>query len=134
MSDSVAITVQHDGEERVRFPDENVACSLDLTPVGPRQFRIASIPIMVESATFGDIIEAERLPDGTLEFERVFEAGQWRVFSFVLPQVSLGSSEIAVVKARVLGHDGHWEEIFGGLLFLCLPPGCDYDPTSDILS
>jgi hypothetical protein len=133
MADSIPISIEFAGDETsVEFPDEQVTVTLELAQVGPRLFRIGSVPIMVEAASFGDIIEAESCADVGLRFVRVAEAGGWRTYDFMLPADLIGSQHIAAIQDRVLSLGGHWERVFGGVLFLCLPPTTDYDPTEDI--
>jgi hypothetical protein len=123
---------QHDNS--VEFPEEGGATALELTQVGPRLFRIDSVPVMIEAASFGDIIEAEVHADGGLRFVRVAEAGGWRTYEFLLSPDMVESARVAAIQERVLSLGGHWERVFGGLLLLCLPPTTDYDPTKEIQS
>jgi hypothetical protein len=134
MSDSIPISIEFTGDKEtsVEFPEEQMTVSLELTQVGPRLFRIGSVPIMVEAASFGDVIEAESGADGSLRFVRVGESGGWRTYDFMLSAELIGSERITSIQDRVLSLGGHWERVFGGILLLCLPPTTDYDPIEDI--
>ncbi len=129
---SVSIRIAAGGETLVEFPAEHVAIRLDLVQVGPRLFRIGSVPIMVEAANFGDVIEVESRPGGSLRFTRVAEAGGWCTYDFVRSVELLRSPRITAIQDHVLSLGGYWEQVFGGVLFLCLPPTSNYDPTEDI--
>jgi hypothetical protein len=133
MTDSIPISIEFAGNETlVEFPDEQVTVTLELAQVGPRLFRIGSVPIMVEAASFGDIIEAKPSADGGLRFVRVAEAGGWRTYDFMLSAELTESERVTTIQERVLSLGGHWERVFGGVLLLCLPPTTGYDPTEDI--
>ena len=133
MSDSIPISLEF-GENltSVEFPDEQVTVTLKLTPVGSRLYRICSIPMMIERVAFGDVIEADPRSDGSLRFVRAVEKGGWRTYYFLLPAELTESERITEVQNRVLSLGGYWERVLGGLLFLCLPPASDYDPTEDV--
>lgn len=135
MNDSISVSNQFagDNEISVEFPEEQTTVTLELAQVGSRLFRIGSVPIMVEAASFGDVIEVEPSADGGLRFVRVAEAGGWRTYDFMLPAELIESERITTIQDRVLSLGGHWERVFGGILLLCLPPTTDYDPTKDIL-
>lgn len=134
MADSIPVSIQFagDNETSVEFPDEQMSVTLELTQLATRLFRIDSVPVMVEAASFGDIIEAEPATDGGLRFVRVAEAGAWRTYDFMLSADLIESQRVTAIQDRVLSLGGHWERVFGGILFLCLPPTTDYDPTEDI--
>jgi len=133
MADSIPISIEFAGDgTSVEFPEEQITVTLELTQVGPRLFRIGSVPMMVEAASFGDIIEAESCADDHLRFIRVAEAGRWRTYDFLLHPELIGSERITKIENHVLSLGGHWERVFGGVLFLCLPPTTDYNPTGDI--
>lgn len=136
MNGSIAVSIAFEGvnETPVEFTEEQVTVTLELTPAGPRLFRIESVPIMVEAASFGDVIEVDTGADGGLRFVRIAERGGWRTYDFMLPAEMIGSEHITTIQERVLSLGGHWEQVFGGILLLCLPPLTNYDPTGDIRS
>jgi len=134
MSGSIPVSFEFNGENliSVEFPDEQVTATLELSPMGSQLYRIRSVPIMIEAASFGDIIEAVPGSDGSLRFVRVAERGGWRTYDFLLSTELMESKRITAVQEHVLSLGGHWEQVFGGVLLLCLPPTTDYDPTEDI--
>jgi hypothetical protein len=134
MDDFIPISIKSaDGSEiYVEFPNEEISVNLELTQVGPRLFRIGSVPLLIEVASFGDVIEADSCSDGGLRFVRIAERGGWRTYDFWLSTKMIESEHIASILNRVLSLGGHWEHVFDGVLFLCLPPTTNYDPTMGI--
>lgn len=136
MNDSIKASFEFDSEtaKLIEFPDEQTTATLELAPIGPRLFRIESVPFMVEAACFGDVIEVDPITNGNLIFVRIAERGGWRTYDFLIPAELIESEHITAIQDRVLSLGGHWERVFGGVLFLCLPPTSDYDPTEDMQS
>lgn len=136
MNDSIPASFESESETAtsVEFPDERTTATLKLAPIGPRFFRIESVPFMLEAACFGDVIEADSITDGNLRFVRIAERGGWRTYDFLIHAELFESAHITAIQDRVLSLGGHWERVFGGILFLCLPPTSDYNPTEDIQS
>ena len=134
MDNSIPLSIEFAGENEtsVEFPEEQVTVTLELTQVGPRLFRIGSVPVMIEAASFGDVIEADSNTAGGLRFVRVAERGGWRTYDFVLPSELIESERVVTILDRVLSLGGRWELVFGGVLLLCLPPATSYNPTEDI--
>jgi hypothetical protein len=127
------ISVRLDGEETsIEFPAEGVTTSAAVSAVGNNLYRLDSVPLFVASATFADIIEAEQLPEGRLRFTRVSEKSGWQVFNFVVPRELIDSNKLAMVLAHADRLGAHWERVFGGLLFICVPPGVDWNPTCEL--
>ena len=125
----MAVTVQFGADEPlVEFPAEGVTVSVPLTPVGDRLYRLDGVPVFAESAGFGDVIEAEPGDGGRLRFVRVAEPGGWRTFDYMLLAYRLDGAWAQSLLAELSARGGHWERVFGGLLFVCLPPGLDLDP------
>lgn len=87
---------------------------------------------MIEAASFGDVIEADSISEGSLRFIRISEKSGWRTYDFLLSAEMAESKHITAIQDRVLSLGGHWERVFGGVLFLCLPPNSGYDPTDDM--
>lgn len=130
MADDVRVTVQFgDDEQLVEFATEGVSVSVPLEPVGDRLYRLDGVPVFVESAGFGDIIEAEPGEGGRLRFVRVAKPGGWRTFDYILPLAKIDSEWLQSLLAELTARGGHWERVFGGLLFVCIPPGLDLDPS-----
>jgi hypothetical protein len=129
MADDAAMTVRFGDEEPLlEFPSEGVTVSVPLTPVGDRLYRLDGVPVFAVSASFGDVIEAEQGEDGRLRFIRVAKHGGWRTYNFILPAHKIESELGQHMLAELAARGGHWERVFGGLLFVCIPPELDLDP------
>lgn len=130
MADDIALTVRIGSDEPlVEFPSEGVTVSVPLTRVGDHLYRLAGVPFLVESAAFGDMIEVGPCEGGRLRFVRVFEPGGWRTFNYMLPAYKLDGEWAQSLLAELTARGGHWERVLGGLLFVCVPPGSDLDPS-----
>jgi hypothetical protein len=130
MADDHALNLWFEPDEPlVEFPAENVTVSVPLTPVGDGLYRIDGVPVGIEAAAFGDVIEAVPGDNGVLVFVCVADPGGWRTFDYLLPPGWLdsgrGRSAIREVESRGM----YWEVVSGGLLFVCVPPELDLDPS-----
>src|SRR4051812_29416105 len=108
------------GSELVEFPAEGVTASVPLTPVGDGLYRLDGVPLFAESASFGDVIEAEPAACGRLRFVRVAVMGGWRTFDFILTPHKIDSEWGLSLLAELETRGGHWERVFGGLLLVCI--------------
>jgi hypothetical protein len=116
-----------DSETSIEFRDEGVTTNCPVAKVGDRLHRLEGVPI-AESAAFKDVIEAEDLGDGKLRFVRVAQYSNWKTFDYLFPRGWLDGSR-GVSLLRELDQKGlHWERMFGGMLFICVPPGSVVDP------
>jgi hypothetical protein len=119
-------------ETSIVYPSEGVTESATVTKLGAGLYRLESVSMAVESVKFRDIIEADEVGP-TLRFRRVAQKSDWRVFDFLLAKDARESEKINRVLERVEKVGGHWERIFGGCLFICLPPEVDWNPTADVV-
>jgi len=85
---------------------------------------------------FRDVFSAERLPDGSLRFDRLVKRAGWRVDYWMLPASPLlvESPVMSIVVAKIEEHGGFAERDpwVTNWLWTFLPPESDFDPTSDI--
>lgn len=133
MANELQVTSQFDDDEtHIEYPDEGITETAEVTAMGDRLYRLDTVPVFVESVRFGDIIEAELLPSGVLRFCRVAHASTWQIYDFLLSEACFESPKFASLTDRVTELRGHWERVFGGMLFICLPSNVDWDPTPDI--
>jgi len=134
MSNDPNTTAQPDSKETsIEFPDEGVTINTTMTMVGQGLYRLDTVPLMVESAGFRDVIEAEALPAGGLKFLRVARKSDWRIYDFVLNKATTESPKLQELLDRVTDQGGHWERSFGGCLFICLPPDVVWNPTPEVM-
>ena len=100
------------------------AASVDLERLGPRTYRVASVPL-TEGVGFRDVIEAEETEPGELKLVRVVERSGWSTTSYAVAEGAMESPGLRARLAQVEAAGGRWETLFGGLLFICLPPGAE---------
>jgi len=118
------------GDVVVEFPDEELSVSLPVTRVGTNLYRLDAAPHLSEAAGYADIVEAVPAEDGSLRFVRVVERSGWNTHCFVLSREAIEGEAVQAVLRDVLQSGGYWEAVFGGCLFICLPPGSTFDPAS----
>jgi hypothetical protein len=130
MEDEVGVTVRFGSEEpMIEFPAERVTVSVPVTPLGDSLYRLDGVPVLAESASFGDVIETKLVGEGRLRFVRVIRPGGWKTFDYVLSPNQIDSEWGQSLLAKLTEIGGHWERVFRGLLFVCIPPGLEFDPT-----
>lgn len=114
MSESVTI--------RLRF-DELGHEDAEVVEVAPNWFRVEHTPLFPTEPVYrGDIIEVERLPDGTCRFVRIVEPSPLQHFTWMVPRSFVESSEYEAFGAAVEAVGGAWEGIMGGVLHVHVPP------------
>lgn len=119
-------------EVRVRFPLDRFAQTMSLVPLGDDLYRINNSGLLSDLSYF-DIIEASRESDDTLVFQRVVEKSKWRQFEYVLSERLVDPKNgLDVIINKIMKLGGNWENFFGGVVMIYLPPGVDYDPSADI--
>lgn len=133
MASDPHISIRLDGNETsVEFPSEGITASAFVEDLGDRRYRLLSVPPFAESASFLDIIEAETAADGKLRFQRVVERSGWRVFDFMLSREFIASGKLEPILAKADEIGAHWERVFGGVLFICVPPEIAWNPTAEL--
>src|SRR5262245_60278928 len=130
MSEHIALSFVFDnpGDVVIEFPDEQLRVSLPVTCVGTNLYRLDAVPYLSESAGYADIVEAVPGEDGDLRFIRVVQPSGWTTHDFILSREAIEGEAVQAVLRDVLESGGYWEALFGGCLFICLPPGSTFDP------
>lgn len=131
MSEHIPFSIRFDnpGDVVVEFPDETMSVSLPLTRVGTNLYRLDAVPYLSEAAGYADIVEAVPAENGGLRFVRVVRPSGWSTHSFVVGRTAVEEdAALRAVLQEVLDSGGYWEAVFGGCLFICLPPGSTFDP------
>ncbi len=118
---------------KIEFPKEGTTIDLEITQIAENQYRIDNIPFWVESASFRDIIEAEKISEENLRFKRIVEKSKWYVYDFILSEEYIESEKIRTIRDYVVKLGGYTERIAGGCLYICVPPDVKYDPTKDVI-
>jgi hypothetical protein len=125
---SLSFLFNNAGDVVVEFPDEKLCISLPATFVGTNLYRLDAVPYPSEIAGYADIVEAVPAEAGRLRFVRVVQRSGWSTHSFILAREAIEGEAVQAVLRAVLESGGYWEAIFGGCLFICLPPGSTFDP------
>jgi hypothetical protein len=117
----------------VNFETEGVmANNMLLTQIGQNLYRIEETPILIESASYKDIIEAHLQPDGSLSFRRVVKKAEIKTFEFILSKELIGSERFRLLLDRVTESGGRWERVLGGCVYIHLPLESKLDPEREI--
>ena len=133
MADDPHITVKLEGDATsIEFPAEGLTTSATVTQIAPRLYRLDSVPLFTELASFGDVIEADRIADDAIRFCRVTKPSHWRVFDFLLPKATVEGEKLKNVLAHAEQVGAHWELVFGDVVYICVPPEVDWDPTAEL--
>jgi hypothetical protein len=117
---------------KVFFPNGKATERLMITPLGHNLYRMEETALSEEPIFYHDTIEASWSLGRGLCFRRVVEKSGLRVFRFLLSKEVIEANAFQVFLQRVSAHDGHWEQIFGGILIVHLPRGSACQPKSEI--
>ncbi|MEM7248123.1 MAG: GNAT family N-acetyltransferase [Acidobacteriota bacterium] len=114
-----------DDEMVIEFED-GFSMNLAVTQVGPITYRLDNVP-WSDEAGFRDVIEVEETGPQEARFVRIVEKSDWQVQSVGLSRAMQASKELDRYLEEVVELGGHWEQVFGGMLSVCLPPGVQHD-------
>lgn len=113
-----------------------------VSPMGGDRYRVEVDTIIrilldrprdyVHLPRWGDVVEAREIGSGKVQFVRVVERARMRRFAWFVSQALIDSPGLDRVLSKVMGLGGYWERVFGGLLIVYLPRGCDYDLWADL--
>src|SRR4051812_22096288 len=131
MAQEVPMTVilGSDDQVIVEFPEENLSVTVPVTRVGEDLYRLEAVPVLVEGAGFRDVVKADRVGEGKLRVRRVAERSGWRTYEFIVPPWKIDGETGQALLRRLEELGSHWERVLDGLLFVCIPPDLDLDPT-----
>ena len=121
-------------EINIEFPFDDggsVSGFVSVTSLGNNLYRLEETPF-AEYATFRDVIEVEKVGDSNFVFKRVAEKSQYKCHEWVFSKSLVESEEFKKVLKRVGDEGGHWEIIFGGMVFIHLPIDSNLDITHEI--
>jgi hypothetical protein len=122
----------------LEFPiaDENdvLTASVALTQVGDHLFQVQGIPwcfFRIELCEYLDVIEVQPTTnERVFRFVRVVEPSEWRTLGpyMVATQLLNAGKEWPARLRELESRGGHWESI-ASQLYICLPPGLDFNLT-----
>lgn len=104
---------------------------VEVEPLGDNRFRIHATTLL-EGIDYRDVVEADVVGADTIRIRRVVEKSTWRTLCFVVAPRIVGSEGLTAVLDGVTACGGNWERMWGGCLFVHLPPGVDWDPTDEL--
>ena len=102
-----------------------------VSSVGPNLYRLEESSLLGE-AVFGDIIEAEPTPDGSLQFKRVASASDMNTVSCLLTPGQMNAPGLQPLLDRVMSLGGNWERAMDGVLLVHLPRSVHLDIEAEI--
>ena len=87
---------------------------------------------MSDCTTIYDVIKAKRIDADNIRFVRVAEKSNWKTYSYFLQQRHTDSADLDMALAQIDANGAKWHQLFGGLLFVYVPPESEYNPESDV--
>lgn len=116
----------------IEYSEHGFTCDAIVSHLGGNRYRLEDSGALTP-VSYRDVFEADRKPDGTLLFRRIVERSTWRQFAYLLPRSLVErADELDSILDSVSDMGGHWERVFGGILYIAVPPDVEYDPTADL--
>lgn len=100
-------------------------------PLGGDRYRLWSKEPLSD-LDFGNIVEGTMVGPDRLRVHRVVEQGGWRTVATGISRELQNSPALQALLDRWEQEGLHWERMMGGLLFIHIPPGRDFDPWPEI--
>lgn len=104
---------------------------LEVTPVARDKYRIEETSVFNPGIALGDIIRVKEKQGISYYVETVQKSGFIR-YAWLLSQEAASSREITIFKQHIKDNEGRWEQIFGGLLIIHMPPGSLLDAEGEM--
>lgn len=104
----------------IDFGDMKVG-DVAVTQIDENLYQLEQSPLD-ERAFYKDIIQAKKLEDGSLFFEKVIESSGRNNYCYLLSKKFCETSEFEKLLIKIEKSDGYWEQVFGGILIISLPP------------
>lgn len=123
MTDSPTVHIEPAGGEprnRILYANGNSE-SLLLTSIGLGLFRLEESSLLGE-ACYHDVIRASPKADGSLEFGGLAVPSGLHTQEWLLSKALIESAAFESVLEWVMSVGGNWEQAFGGLLLIHVPP------------
>jgi hypothetical protein len=92
-----------------------------VTPLGGNLYRMEFGRLCASHPDNGDLIEADKLPDGSLKFRRILKRADFQKRACFISKETAGSKNFTRLCERVIAVGGKWELNFGGYFILYLP-------------
>jgi hypothetical protein len=98
-----------------------------VTPLGGNLYRMEFGRLCASHPDNGDLIKADKLPDGSLRFRRIVKRAGFQKRAYFISKVTAESEGFARFRARVISLGGRWELNFGGYFVLYLPSNVPFE-------
>ena len=92
-----------------------------LTALGPNIYRAEESCVLGEFS-YKDLIEARPLSDGSLQFLKIVTPSGLKTNCWILSKGVIESEGFQAILDSVMNLGGNWEQVFGGVLLVHLPP------------
>ena len=108
--------------------DDGSSENLLLTAVGPDTYRAEESSMLsllidgVGAVRYKDLIQLRTQSDGSLRFVKIVTPSGLKTNSWILPKDTIESQGFRPILDSVMELGGNWEQVFGGVLLVHLPP------------
>ena len=92
-----------------------------LTALGSNFYRAEESSLLGEMC-YKDVIQAEPQSDGSVRFLKVVTPSGLKTNSWILSKGIIESDAFRAILDSVMELGGNWEQVFGGVLLVHLPP------------
>jgi hypothetical protein len=122
MAETPTVPIRYDGnEERMLVFADGDSELLLLSAVGPDLFRLEESSLLGEGR-YHDPIRVSRRDDNSLQFQEIVTPSGLQTEEWILSKDLMESHEFRLVLDWVMSVGGNWEQAFGGLLLVHVPP------------
>ncbi len=114
----------------ISYPDGSSE-GLLVSSVAPNLYRLEESSLLGE-AVFGDVIEAESMQEGRLQFKRVAAPSDMTTMTCVLTPEQMQAPGLQPLLDHIMSLGGNWERAFDGLLLIHLPKSVDLNIEAEV--
>ena len=123
MAETPTVHIRYNGDEvrTLVFYADGDSELLLLSAVGPDLFRLEESSLLGEGR-YHDTIRACRREDSSLQFQEIITPSGLHTEEWILSKDLMESSKFRLFLDWVMSVGGNWEQAFGGLLLVHVPP------------
>lgn len=118
-------------EVDVDFGDVRIG-NVFVTQLGRTLYRLEQSPLD-ERAFYKDVIKAKKRDDGCLLFEKVVKPSGRNNFCYLLSNKFCEAKGFEELLKKIEKSGGYWEQVFGGVLVISLPPDSQINLPKEIV-
>jgi hypothetical protein len=108
-------------EITIYFPKEGVTLGCCVVQIDKEAYRLEEGTVLVESASYGDIVRLSKQEDGTFVFRELIRPSGFQRYWRLLSKNIIESEPFQTLLAEVTAQDGYWQQDFGGVIDIYLP-------------